>query len=71
MVIPYAVDFKTGDVFRLMYGHRECDATNDETLNELKAAVEMAMNGSSERRETPEEPSTTKETLETPRQRTI
>lgn len=65
--IPYGVDFKTGDIFRLMYGSREYDVPGDEHLLKLKTTVEVIMSATNgDRREAEAEPSTTKEEPETP-----
>lgn len=65
--IPYGVDFKTGDIFRLMYGSREYDVPGDEHLLKLKTTIEDIMSATNgDRREAEAEPSTTKEEPETP-----
>lgn len=65
--IPYAVDFRTGDVFRVMYGTREYDAPGDKHFLKLKTTVEDVMSAlNSESREAQAEPNTTGEEPEIP-----
>lgn len=64
--IPYGVDFKTGTVFRLMYGAREEDVPGDEHLLKLKTTIEDIMSTVDNGREAEAEPSTTEEKPETP-----
>lgn len=64
--IPYGVDFRTGDVFRMMYGSREFDVPGDEHLLKLKTTIEDVMSTIDDRREAQAEPSTTEEEPETP-----
>ena len=64
--IPYGVDFRTGDVFRMMYGSREYNVTGDEHLLKLRTTIEDIMSTIDERREAQAEPSTTEEQPDTP-----